>query len=286
MDSSTAMKAAHTAFDSVQSLPPLPATAAHLLATIGDDFVSLDETVSTLERDPTVSARLLGLANSALYGQRTGVHSVSDAIRRVLGLDLTRGIALGIALGRTFRPKTCPNFDLSRFWWHALFTAEANRFLMDQIPQAEFEECQLAFTAGLLNNFGLLALAMMFPEDTHKCLDDTIEQPLRSCLCNTFGFDHSHAGAALGHAWNLPNPLLDTLSANVQQHYTGPWPTLVSCTLIAHGATSAVMEERECEDVYFEMASRYVVEPALHELLQGRIVNTDNVDQMVATVSS
>ncbi len=279
------MTAAREAFSSVQSLPPLPATAAHILATIGDDFVSIDETVKALERDPSVSARLLGLANSAFYGQRSGVHSVSDAIRRVLGLDLTRGIALGIALGRTFRPNTCPSFDLSRFWKHALFTAEANRFLVDQIPQAQFEECQLAFTAGLLNNFGLLALAMTFPEETHLCLEDAVENPLRPCLQSSLGFDHGHAGAIIGQNWGLPNPLLDTLNADLHERYSGCWPTLVTCTLIAHGATSAVMEERECEDVYFDLAAQYALEPALHELLLGRIVDTDNVEQMVVTVA-
>ncbi|MEM7280242.1 MAG: HDOD domain-containing protein [Pseudomonadota bacterium] len=277
---------ARSSFSTVDALPPLPETASHILSTMGDEMVSIEDIVRVIERDPPVTARLLGLANSAFYGQRNHVTRVSDAIGRVLGLDLTRGLVMGISLGRSFTPSTCPGFDISRYWRYALYCATANTYLIEKIPGASLTECQLAFTAGLLANFGLLAMAMTIPDKTSGVLQHAADQPLHTRLKRTIGFDHRDAGRAIAELWSLPEPLIKTIGANHHQIYRGDWQTLVWTTKISQAAVSALLADVDCDEYAFELATQVALEPALQDLLDGAAVNADGVETLVQAVAA
>jgi HD-like signal output (HDOD) protein len=49
----------------LQYLPPLSATASRLLGMLGDDSFTLQQLADVINQDPGLSARILGLANSA-----------------------------------------------------------------------------------------------------------------------------------------------------------------------------------------------------------------------------
>lgn len=202
----------------VRKLPALPTTATEIVDSLADEFVTLEKVAEILERDPSITARILSLANSAYYGQTGGITTVREAIVRVVGLDLTRGVALGIALGSTFDTSKCPTFDLAEFWRTSLYTAIINQAVCREADCTESER-KLAFVAGLISQIGLLTLAAVEPEKLEEALHKTANEVedlhcshLSKNLIKLLDFDDHSAGVALAELWVLPYPLIDALS--------------------------------------------------------------------------
>lgn len=202
----------------IRKLPALPTTATEIVDSLADEFVTLEKVAEILERDPSITARILSLANSAYYGQSGGISTVREAIVRVVGLDLTRGVALGIALGSTFDVERCPTFDLADFWQTSLYTAVINSAICKEIDCTENER-KLAFVAGLISQIGLLTLASVEPEKLEMALLETkgVEHEakgkrLSQNLSELLEFDDHSAGIALAELWVLPYPLIVALS--------------------------------------------------------------------------
>lgn len=108
--------------DLLQGLPTLPAIPVQIMRRMDDPLgCDLREIARLAERDPIVSAQLLRLANSALFGGLGRTETVIDAVVR-LGLSDTRKIVLTIALVETF-PESADSFDVRRFWTFSLASA-------------------------------------------------------------------------------------------------------------------------------------------------------------------
>ena len=82
----------------LEHLPPLTPVATRLLAVTSDPDLAINELAAIIEQDPPLTARILGLANSAFFGQVNPIFKVEHAIIRVLGLNMVRSLALSIAL--------------------------------------------------------------------------------------------------------------------------------------------------------------------------------------------
>jgi hypothetical protein len=109
-----------------RDLPPLSFTATRLLELSADPDVEVDDLAAVIEQDPALTARILGVANSAYFGQVNPVLSVETAIIRVLGFNMVKSLALSIAMAGIFDTSKCPSFDLetycakpwARLSWH------------------------------------------------------------------------------------------------------------------------------------------------------------------------
>src|SRR5690606_30817792 len=104
----------------LQSLAPLPVVAQKLLQDLEREDLSLAQLAGVIEMDPALTARLMGLSNSAYFAGSTPATSVVDAVGRVLGLDLVKNLALGVVLGGAFDTGRCSAFHAEEFWFKAV----------------------------------------------------------------------------------------------------------------------------------------------------------------------
>ena len=102
-------------------MPPFPAIAQRVLAVAGRGDVAFRELGDLVKMDPTFSAELLRFANSALFGVRHQVKSVSQAIV-LLGLDRIKTMASLVAVNRMIR-SSIRMAALRKVWVHSLVTA-------------------------------------------------------------------------------------------------------------------------------------------------------------------
>ena len=77
----------------LRMLAPMPATAMQLLNLLANADVSLQKLSDVAVRDVGVSTALLRCANSATFGLRGTIGSITDAIR-VIGTAQTRMVVL------------------------------------------------------------------------------------------------------------------------------------------------------------------------------------------------
>jgi len=154
MHSDNTAKAAHSTIQSLQQLPPLSAVATRLLEEATREDADLHRLARLIEQDPGLAARIIGIANSAYFQRHNDVCTVADAIIRVLGLNLVRSLAIGIALSQPFDASRCPEFDVGRYWYQAMTTATLASRLAPHL-RVEHSQLECLFLAGLLQTLGL-----------------------------------------------------------------------------------------------------------------------------------
>lgn len=208
--------------DAAHKLPPLSVVASQIIDQLGNEFISLPDLVAIIEQDPATSGRLLSLANSAMYRCPNPILSLHDAVIKVLGLDITRAISLGIAFSSLLNRNGSTSKNQHKIWLDSMLMANCTRELARQSP-AQADNAALAYTGALLSNLGLLALASHYPQRVDACFEQVesysddesqVQETLDTLLTNEFGFDHRLIAVELAHVWKLPQQLLPLIALN------------------------------------------------------------------------
>lgn len=212
-------------------LPPFPAIAHRILALASQEAVSTREVGDLIKFDPSFSAELLRFANSALFGARREVSSLSHAII-LLGMDRVKSMATFVALHNMVRSSVRIQ-ALRKVWIHSLVTA----FIAEEAARAVGIARESAYTTGLLHNLGTLGLMSAYPEEYTRMLEvsDDFGFDLLQTERDLFEIDHCAAGAYLAQDWNFPNELAAAIATHHDEPVLGE-PTLetiiqVSCRL-------------------------------------------------------
>ena len=196
----------------LKALPPFPAVALQLLSLLDDDEVPMKKIVELLRIDAALSAEILRVSNSALYGLSRRVDNVSHAIV-VLGTEVVKRLALTVALGR-FSHGFLRNQGLRICWDHSVACA----LIAEELAEAMDVPKDRAYTAGLLHDVGRLALLACYPNEYGNLIVVARENDFDELECERqlFDIDHCAAGEWLGREWNLPQDFVDAIG----QHHT------------------------------------------------------------------
>lgn len=223
----------------VMALPPLPATAQKILTCFGDEFIDADKVSEVVESDPGICAKLLGLANSSYFGLAVPLTQIREAISRVLGVDTVRSLVLAMAIQQSFDSKSCPNFDAEKFWIQSLLTAECCKKIVAACDSAEDTDRDLAYSAGLCHNLGLMALAHMQPKRLNDALirhqSKTESRPIGELLNDEFNTNHREVTAELGRTWSLPEVMVSAYQYRAFENATSE---VLLGYVVAAGATA------------------------------------------------
>ncbi len=198
------------------SLDAQPEIATRVLDLSQDPDAMPEDLAAVLQLDPTLTARLLGLANSALYGQRKEVTTLDRAIV-VLGLGRVRSLALGYCYGEATASVT--DQKVSRFvWGQSLFRACLGEAIAANIQPSLTGE---AFVTGLLLDAGIPVLHAILGEPVQLILNLELS-PHRALLSEEYFLPYTHVDviAAMNRRWRLPSLLADPIN----QHHTPPAP--------------------------------------------------------------
>ena len=102
-------------------VPPFPAVAQRVLKLVSHEDAGPHEVGELVKMDPSFSAELLRLANSALFGARREVKSLTHAIMMV-GTERVKTMATLVVVNRMVR--TSVRLEaLRKVWIHSLVTA-------------------------------------------------------------------------------------------------------------------------------------------------------------------
>ncbi len=185
----------------VEELPSLPETVEKTKEALRDDNVAIDDVIRIIEGDPSVSARLIRLANSGMYSVPNQIDNAGDAVK-LLGLRETHNVVLASAI-LNFAEST-KGLDFRRFWQEATFATSAVRGLAatlnSRAPSA-------LVTAGLLHDIGRFALAHTVPEDFEKIDPKLTGLDLIAEEEDIFGLSHPEAAFILAQRWDLPEEI-------------------------------------------------------------------------------
>jgi putative nucleotidyltransferase with HDIG domain len=192
-------------------LPMIPAIALKALEMSEDPQVSIHELQATLTQDQALTAQILRMANSSIYGLRREIATVSHAVA-ILGLDTTRFILSAACVQQVFRtgrsqPWAFGNRLLADHSWGA---ALCSREIARKVSYAVEEE---AFLAGLMHDIGK-AVLLKNAGDRYRLIANDVyhgEITFHEAELVVFGFSHAQAGSVLAARWNFPQQLAEAI---------------------------------------------------------------------------
>lgn len=195
----------------ITQVPTLPTIYTQITAALQSQDACIEDVAELVAREPAVTAKLLQMVNSPLLGLRGRVTSVRDATS-LLGLSRLRSLVLATCLFRQFDASKCPSFSMSRFEATSLQIAS----WAASIAKSETRDKQIAdmaFTASLLHNFGVLMLAANVPDAYEQVLRTAQEQRVSIAWqeLEVFGATHAEVAGAILASWGIPFPIVNAV---------------------------------------------------------------------------
>ncbi len=181
-------------------LPRLPAVALEILEISRKPNARIEDIASLLEREPLMAAKVVKLANSALYGAPVAITTLKQALIR-MGLAQVRDVVMEAAYQMTVIRAEGFNDTLEAIRRHSTATAWLSRF----IARNTSLEAENAFLIGLLHDvglsIGLLGLAEWLKSNG---------KPQRLKAEHWLAVERSHdsIGKHLLESWKLPSALV------------------------------------------------------------------------------
>jgi HD-like signal output (HDOD) protein len=198
--------AAERFFVGHNALPTMPEVAARLLKSFDDDSVGLSQITALIEKDSTLTAKVLRLANTDHYSPSHQIATVTDAAH-ALGLETLRNLAMAACMSGAF--PSVQGLDRATFWRHSVATANYARILARMLG-ADDATTDTAYLAGLMLRTGQLLMAIDAPQLVADVEAHAAEPGSRFSLEeHRFGCTHADVTASLAAHWHFPAAMVE-----------------------------------------------------------------------------
>lgn len=191
-------------------IPPVPVVAEKMLNLINEDASSASQLAEVVALDPSITARVLKIANSPFYSMSRQVTTLSKAIV-VLGERTLKNLVLAASMRGIHRAFGKVEQAL---WEDSMVCAFGARFLAAKLQLVDPEE---AFMAGLFRHIGKVIISNQSKVEKQvleKLLlheSEKQEEEEKSI----FGASHEEIGAAVLESWHLN----EAMSLVALQHF-------------------------------------------------------------------
>lgn len=223
----------------VTQLPQAPSVFLRLMDALSDPRASLTEVTALIELDPSISARVLQITNSAFFALARKVSSVKEAVV-YLGIHGISQLVLACELFGSAPRLQGRYLSMESFQLHSLQVARmAGWLLRDHKVMAE-----QAVTAGLLHDLGKIVLGMAMPEECERFSALQSERGCRLAVVEkeSLGVSHAEVGAALLSSWGLPLPIFEAVALHHESD------EVVARNPVLAAVVLADLADQECED--------------------------------------
>ena len=209
-----------------------------------------------IEQDPALAARLLRVANSALYAPAVACRSVEDAVMRLGSRTVSEIVASLATLGMFSDAKTGHG---ASFRNHCVCVAAVARVLG---TEWRYKGVEHIFLSGLMHDIGKL-LAMQVGEIRYEALDpaalasaDQVHLHERAFA----GYDHAVLGAHVLERWKLPDDIAKVVALHHQpgRAFAGSSNIALGVALLrlADDIEFQIRRSRDIDDEYVEVLTR------------------------------
>lgn len=233
--------------DSLESLS-LPDVYLRLREVMDAEDSSMADAAEVLSLDPALAARVLRMANSAFYGFRSQVDTITRAAN-ILGMQKIHDMVLAASVSKAFDTMRNDLMDLDTFWYRSVHCG----FLAQSIAEgADMRSAESLFARGLLHDIGHLVLFSRFPKECRQALahsDEGLDARLYAEQ-ELIGIDAMQFAAELARAWQLPASFVDSFAHLMRpEDVPGPQAREIAVLHIAVQMSSGVDSDLLIEEI-------------------------------------
>ncbi len=239
------MPSAHELVDSCDNLFSLPEIYLRVRDIVDDPDSSIEDLAKVLAMDPGITARILQVVNSPLYGLSRPVGSVTQAVS-LLGMQPIQNIVLTTSVSKAFPKIHASVMNMTDYWRRSV---RCGLLAGSFAKHAGLEHADECFVLGLLREVGHLIMYQMIPERAQSALVEAshLRQPVANVEQENIGCDYTEVGAELMHRWGMPKRFESAIRYQMDPAEAGD-DTTYACLLYASGRLSELLEEATPEE--------------------------------------
>lgn len=184
----------------VGDLPPMPHVASKAIQLVEDPNVTAPDLTELLSSDTALAARVLKIANSAMFSRQREITTLNQAIM-IIGFKALKGIIVAATLRQA--NKNSGKVE-QLVWENSMGSAMLATNISKKLKKRFVDEI---FLLGLLHSLGQIVL--MFNKETaadYKRVISLIESSSKDYVTaedETLGFAHPLIGALVAKKWNF-----------------------------------------------------------------------------------
>ena len=242
---------------------------------VTDPDSDFDDIAEIIGVDPSLTPRLLKIVNSAFYGFRGEIETISHAMG-VVGTEQLMQLVLATTVVEQFKGIPKDLVDMNYFWRHSVACGLSARAIHRARGEYDGESI---FVAGLLHDIGRLVMCLKVPDQLKIVLDFAEKSGDRwyKAEAKYFGFDHGGVGGALLRAWNLPVKLQEAVAHHHFPSSANNFPLEAAIVHLADRISHQVIldPDRDTEKYFYEKDAWDAVQLSEDSHLQQIIEQTE-----------
>lgn len=255
----------------------IPEVYSLLSNKLQDPYASNAQIADIIKKDPGLSLVLLKIVNSALYGFKSSISSISQTVSIIGRIELSE-LVLSTTVIRKLNQLPIEKSKLQQHWKHCILCGLIAKKLAIQCSLKDSSES--IFIAGLLHDIGKLLIWHNFSEQIKQNLNRDPFQNIQTEQ-EILGFNHAELGAELMKAWELPSLLISTTlwhhSPEDATEYFDSCKVINLANILAHFETMA-----DDTQVYLDKYTFWKeFELSLEDLFKIHLIATEELNETI-----
>lgn len=208
----------------VKDLPTLPKVLDEVSRLVKDPDSSTEQIAKLIAMDQVLSAKVLKMVNSPIYGFPGRISSIHHALV-LLGFNVLRGVIVSTSV------MDIMNQNMVGLWEHSVGCALASSTVARQVGLKDVEDISVA---GLLHDLGKVVTAVQLPD-----LKTGVEQLVKTRDLSYLdaekafmGFGHDRVNAWIADHWKLPPSIKEGMSYHHKPQLARLYPDVACCVHI------------------------------------------------------
>ena len=190
----------------------LPLIYERLTSVINHPRSSIADITRIISEDQGLTARLLKLANSPMFGHFSRIDSIGMAAT-IIGTQQLQTLALAVSVMEVFTGISEELICMKSFWRHSIACGTVARALATYRREANVER---VFAAGILHDVGRVVMCGAIPEIVNEAFiaSRNGESLLFSAEQQRLGFTHAAVGGGLLTKWRIPASIAEPVACH------------------------------------------------------------------------
>ena len=190
----------------VDSLPHFPETIMHLITLTEDPRSTVAQIAGKIATDPTLTADLLKLVNSAHYVLPSRVNNILQAVK-IVGMKGLRNLLYSYSAQKILGDK----YAEMRTLWDNSYRAAFYAFQIARSFKPRADILDDVYVAGILHDLGQIIVTYLHPDVMEQMTRFCKEKDIPSRILErfSFGLNHADIGALIARKWNFPEQLVE-----------------------------------------------------------------------------
>lgn len=183
------------------ALPTIPDVSFKIRRAINDDRANNSKIARVVQIDPSITARLIQIANSPLYRGRRKIESCPEALTRI-GLKASQDIITAFAMKAVFNAKSpLIRKKMQDLWAHSSYVAAISAVFAHKTPGFDPDRAMLA---GLIHDIGIVPI-LTYADKRPEILENPRD------LAETVKSLRAEIGIQIIRKWDFPADFEDVI---------------------------------------------------------------------------